>query len=113
VHIGLPYHSDLKTLPVFTENVVASGRARVKNINHAYIRVYKSKGLLCGADEENLVEVKQRTTENYGQSTRLASAEERLMLVPSWNDNGQILIRQKDPLPLTIIDLTLEVVFGD
>ena len=34
------------------------------------------------------------------------------MLTPQWQDNGQIYIRQTDPLPLTIVGLTLEVAMG-
>ena len=31
---------------------------------------------------------------------------------PSWNDEGQIVIQQDKPLPLTIAGMTLEVATG-
>ena len=34
------------------------------------------------------------------------------MVTPSWTDNAQLFIRQTDPLPLTIVGLTLEVAIG-
>ena len=34
------------------------------------------------------------------------------MTTPSWTDSGQVYIRQVDPLPLTIVGLTLEVAIG-
>ena len=34
------------------------------------------------------------------------------MLTPTWQDNGQVFIRQTDPLPLTIVGLTCEVAMG-
>jgi hypothetical protein len=33
-------------------------------------------------------------------------------LTPTWQQNGQIYVRQVDPLPLTIVGLTLEVAIG-
>ena len=35
-----------------------------------------------------------------------------MMLTPTWQDYGQIFIRQNDPLPLTIVGITLEVAVG-
>ena len=34
------------------------------------------------------------------------------MVTPSWQDNAQLFIRQTDPLPLTVVALTLEVAVG-
>ena len=34
------------------------------------------------------------------------------MLTPTWADNGQIFVRQTDPLPLTVVGVTLEVSIG-
>ena len=34
------------------------------------------------------------------------------MLTPTWQDNGQLFVRQTDPLPLTVVGLTLEVAIG-
>ena len=36
----------------------------------------------------------------------------KIMLTPTWADNGQIFIRQTDPLPLTVVGLTLEISVG-
>ena len=35
-----------------------------------------------------------------------------LLLTPTWAQSGQVFIRQVDPLPLTIVGLTLEVAIG-
>ena len=34
------------------------------------------------------------------------------MITPSWTDNGQVCVRQSDPLPLTIVSMSLEVSIG-
>jgi hypothetical protein len=111
VHVGLPYQSDLQTLPLAV-NIEAFGQGRYKNINHAWLRVFESSGIFVGPDPDNLVEAKQRTTEPYGSPPALKSEEIKIMLTPSWQDNGQVYVRQDDPLPLTIVGLTIEVSMG-
>ena len=111
VHVGLPYKSDLQTLPVAMQ-IDGFGQGRYKNVNHAWLRVFQSSGIFIGPDETKLVEAKQRSTEPYGSPPVLKSEEIRIMLTPSWADSGQVYVRQRDPLPLTIVGMTLEVAIG-
>ncbi len=111
VHIGLPYVCDLQTLPLMLK-AEAGGQGRVKNINHAWLRVFESSGIFVGPTENKLVEAKQRTTEPYGSPPSLKTEDIKVMLTPSWQDYGQIFIRQNDPLPLTVVGITLEVAIG-
>ena len=111
VHVGLPYNSDLQSLPLAIQ-MEAFGQGRVKNLNHAWLRVLESSGIFAGPSADKLVEAKQRTTEPYGSPPNLKTQDVKLMLTPTWQDNGQIFIRQSDPLPLTIVGVTLEVAVG-
>ena len=111
VHIGLPYVCDLKTLPLSLQTE-AFGQGRVKNLNHAWLRVFESSGIFAGPTSEKLTEAKQRTTEPFGLPPNLKTDDIKIMLTPSWQDYGQIFIRQTDPLPLTIVGITLEVSIG-
>ncbi len=111
VHVGLPYESDLQTMPI-SMNVDGYGQGRFKNVNKAWIRVFKSSGIFIGPDADNLVEVKQRTTEPYGTPPGLKTDELDVDLTPSWKASGQVYMRQEDPLPLTVVGMTLEVVLG-
>ncbi len=111
VQVGLPYTSDLMTLPL-TLQVDGFGQGRQKNLNKVWIRLYQSSGVFAGPDENSLVEYKQRTTEAYGVPPVLQTTEAEVVLTPSWNSSGQLLIRQKSPLPLTVVDVTLEVAIG-
>lgn len=113
VQVGLPIHGDLETLPVAIGLQDGSlGQGRFKNVNKAWLRVYRSSGIWIGPDADNLVEAKQRTSEPYGAPPELKSEEIDIMLSPSWGDGGQIYIRQRDPLPLTVVGLTLELALG-
>ena len=111
VHVGLPYNSDLNTLPMALQ-IEAMGQGRVKNLNHVWIRVLESSGIFAGPSADQLVEAKQRTTEPYGSPPSLKTQDIKIMLTPQWQDNGQLFVRQTDPLPLTVVALTLEVAMG-
>lgn len=111
ITVGLPYESDLQTLPV-TMQIDGFGQGRYKNVNKAWLRVYQSSGIFVGPDADNLIEAKQRTTEPYGIPPALKSQEIMVMLTPSWRDSGQVYVRQSDPLPLTVVSMTLEVSIG-
>lgn len=113
IHIGLPIEADLKTLPMAIPLQDGSyGQGMFKNVNKAWLRVYRSSGIFIGPSEETLTEAKQRTTESCGTAPVLKSEEIPLTLTPSWADSGQIIIRQYDPLPLTVVSLTAEVALG-
>ena len=112
VHIGLPYESDLQSLPLAMGIDNGMGQGRYKNVNKAWLRVFQSSGIFIGPDANNLTEAKQRTTEPYGTPPELKTQEIQIMLTPSWLDSGQVFVRQSDPLPLTIVGMTLEVAIG-
>lgn len=112
IHIGLPYESDLQSLPLAMGIDNGMGQGRYKNVNKAWLRVYQSSGIFIGPDVDHLVEAKQRTTEPYGTPPELKTQEIQIMLTPSWLDSGQVFVRQSDPLPLSIVGMTLEVAVG-
>jgi hypothetical protein len=112
IHIGLPYESDLQSLPLAMGIDNGMGQGRYKNVNKAWLRVFQSSGIFIGPDANHLVEAKQRTTEPYGSPPALKTEEIQIMLTPSWLDSGQVFVRQSDPLPLSIVGMTLEVAIG-
>ena len=111
IHVGLQYLSDLQTLPLAI-NIEAFGQGRVKNINQAWVRVFRSSGLFVGPTVDKLTEAKMRTNEPYGSPPSLRSDEISVNITPTWAQSGQIYIRQADPLPLTVVGVTIEAVVG-
>lgn len=111
VHVGLPIEADAQTLPLAFE-IQGFGQGRQKNVNKAWLRVFRSSGIFAGPSFERLVEAKQRTTEPYGSPPALESEEIPIVIAPSWTDNGQVCVRQSDPLPLTIVSMSLDVSIG-
>jgi len=108
IQIGLPIEADIETLPLAFE-AEAFGQGRRKNVNQVWLRVYQSSGIFAGPSFDNLTEKKQRTTEPYGTPPVLKDEELSLKVQGKWGDSGTVCIRQSDPLPLTIVSMTLEV----
>lgn len=111
VHVGLPIIGDIQTMPLAIE-AQGFGQGRVKNVNKVFPRVFSSSGIKAGPSFEELAEYKQRTNEPYGTAPRPMTREIEIVLSPSWQDGAQVCIRQVDPLPLTVLSMTLEVSVG-
>ena len=113
VQIGLPYQADMQTLPLAAQLRDGSfAQGRFKNVNKVWLRVHRSSGIWAGPTMDELVESKQRTTEPYGTPPALKTEEIQIVLTPTWADSGQVCLRQSDPLPLTVVNITSEVALG-
>jgi hypothetical protein len=113
VHVGLPYTSDLKTLPLSLEAMQAVGQGTVKNINEVHIRVRQASLVQAGPDFDRLRESPVRAvSDNYGSPPALRSGELSLSIDPSWSQDGAVCIRQDAPVPLTVLSMTLNVQTG-
>ena len=113
IHIGLSYTSDMKTLPVVVAKADGMGQGQTKSVTKVNLRVDTTRGpSWIGPDYDHLVAYAQRTSEPYGTATALVSNEIEIALDAAWTRGGQVVIRQTDPSPLTILSLTSEVDFG-
>ncbi len=110
--IGLPITADLATTPVAITGDATLGQSRIKNINKIWVRVYNSGGFSAGPDTSHLTPVKTRHYETPGNAPDLITDEIPLFVTSQFNPSGRITLRQSDPLPLTIVDITTEVAVG-
>jgi hypothetical protein len=111
VTVGLPYTPAAQTLPLVMQ-IDAQGQGRTKNINKVWIRLYQSSAIFAGPTPASLVQYKQRTTEPYGSPPNPVTDEIEITIPASWSTSGQVYIQQTDPLPLTLVGLTVEAVIG-
>lgn len=109
VQVGLPITADAKTLPLAAQIDTGYGQGRVKNVNKVWMRVVNSSGIFAGPSTEQLVQFKQRTTEPYGTAPALRTDEIEIDVKPDWGNDAAIVVRQSDPLPITITSMTTEV----
>lgn len=109
--VGLPITADAQTLPLSFE-AQAFGQGRQKNVNKVWLRVFASSGIFAGPQFDRLTEAKIRTTEPFGSPPNLKTDEIGIALTNEWASSGQVCVRQSDPLPITIVALSLEASIG-
>lgn len=109
VQIGLPFTTDIQTLPLAVETAAAAGQGTVKNISYAYLLVHRTGVLLAGPDEDNLTEIPARTSEPYDSPPNLKSEEIDILISPDWTQGGQMWVQSRDPVPMTLSAITMQV----
>lgn len=112
ITVGLPITAQLQTLPIAAQVDGGMAQGRQKNVNRAWMRVYRSSGLSVGPDFSHLTPAKLRTTEPYGSPPNLVSDEFEIVTTPAWAASGQMCVQQSDPLPVDLASMTLEVALG-
>lgn len=111
VHVGLPYVSDLQTLPLALELQGGGfGQGRPKNVNQAWLRVFRSGELYVGPGFDRLTKAR----DEFGVTgiKPLRTEEIQVTISPSWAPEGSICLRNTAPLPLTVVSMSLEVSIG-
>jgi hypothetical protein len=109
--VGLPITADLKTLPTWFQDPTM-GQSRVKNVNKVWVNILDSGPFWAGPSDDKLTPIKQRSFEPPGTPPALRSGEVDLVIASDWNQTGQVMIRQTDPLPLEILYIAAEVAVG-
>lgn len=114
-HVGLPITCDLETLPISSAGETV--RDNRKSITAVGLVLHKSRGVFAARSRENfeadkLIELKQRTDEDWAETTRMITGYTRLAIPTSWDRDGRVFLRQADPLPLTILAIIPEVTLG-
>ena len=102
-HVGLPITAELQTLPLLMQ-VSSYGKGRNVNISKVWLRVFNSCKFYVGPTVPLMVPELNTTA----MQTKVV----RSTIPGDWAEDGQIFVRQSDPLPLTIVGMTLEVTGG-
>lgn len=108
-HIGLPYVSDIETLRINIQGQETLNDKH-KTVSSVTVVVEESRGIFASAGEgKEFYELKQREFENYNDPTELLSGTGRVNIPNDWDGQGQVSIRQLDPLPITILAIIPEL----
>lgn len=105
-HIGLSYEGFIRTLPSVAPSDNALVQGRVKGAAKAYAQVENSGPFVLGPTNDEL------ELTPAGTAGELSSDAARIVLPNGWTEGGQIYIKQPYPLPLSIVNLTLEIDLG-
>lgn len=106
VHLGLPYQSDLQTLPSdFRGDESSFGKKRI--VEEVILEFLKSRGGWVGPTEDKLTEFKQRglASEDYNEPVALFTGKAHITVDSKWREEGTVYIRQIDPLPMQVLGL--------
>lgn len=119
VHIGLSYEALIETLNLDLGSVQGLGtvQGRMKSVAEVTLRVEETRGLFVGPyddarDGRHLVEYRQRETEAWNEAIQLYTGDIRITPAWDWNTAGSMVVKQFDPLPMTILAIMPDVVIG-
>lgn len=119
VHLGLPYLAQIKTLDLDLGNVQGLGsvQGRQKSVASMGLRVENTRGIFYGSyeggDGEGMMEWKQREEEDWNEAIRLFTGDvATLSMMPNWDTGANVIIEQRDPLPMTILAIMPDVKLG-
>lgn len=101
IHAGLSYLCDIETLDLDTTDEQI--RDRYKDISSISLLVESERGLWVGQDADNLSEVQPEPIPNYGEPVPLKTGLIEVNIASTWEQTGGFMVRQKDPLPATVL----------
>ena len=103
VHAGLGYSSIFKTIRLEGGAQLGTSQGKIKRLTTAVLRLFQSAGGKAGPDLDNLENIINRTPEdNMDQAVPLFSGDVKVDIRGDYDREGQLMIVQDDPLPLTI-----------
>lgn len=111
VIIGLPYRSWAETLPAVAPDQVIEGR-RKRDVAVA-VQVSTTRGMQYGTKLTNLREIKERSTEPYGEPTVPINGVRYNYIPSSFNLGGTLHFVQDNPLPMTLLGIVIDTDVGD
>ena len=113
VHIGIPYFARLVTLPL--SNYGDGGtttEGRDKNITRLTVKMNRSMGMWTGPSIDAMRETRFGMPALYGQPLEMINDDVNVTLKANWGKNKQVVIEQRDPLPLEILALIPDAIIG-
>lgn len=110
VHVGLPIDAEIKTLPIDFTAQDGTYLSRKKRIATVTLLLKDSRGGLFGMKENELDEFKWRSNEDYGEPIDLQTGKFKVTIKSAtYDETQQIIIKQPDPLPMTVLSLIPEI----
>lgn len=121
VLVGLPYTGTIKSMRVNTGDQSGSGQGRRQSITRLTLRFRDSVGGEAGWErpgtdggtlETQWTEIKGRTLQMANSPAEPFSGDRTLIPPLGWDTRGQFLVRQRDPLPMSLLCAIPDVTLG-
>lgn len=108
VHVGLGFTATAETMPLAFE-APDGGIGNVKNVNGVTVRVKNTSGIKVGPDSDSLVDSTVRSGEMYGVAPAAVTGIIDIPILPSWTEEGTILLVQDSPLHAIVQSISFDV----
>jgi hypothetical protein len=106
--IGIPFTTEIKPMRLDVDPVAGVTQGQVKRITNIFIRLYQSLGLFFG-DGVTMQPLSFRDTAmSMDQSPGLFTGEKELEFDGDYSYEAEIVIRQSQPLPMTVLGMTVK-----
>lgn len=102
IHVGLGYESDLE--PLDLESLKSTLADKTKRINRLTVYTQDSRGFKAGIDAQHLKRTPVPVTQ-YDDPDAVNADKTEVTLDTTYTNHGRVLIRQDEPLPLTVLAL--------
>lgn len=113
ITVGLPIEAEMKTLPLELQAQDGSTISRKKRVAKLMLMFKDSSGGTFGLTESRMDEIKWRSTEKYGGAIQLFSGKQSILMPgASYDETVQIVVKQNEPLPMTILSIVPEMQVG-
>jgi len=110
ISVGLAYRSLIETLDLV--NTAADDNGLMKATGPIYARFEKSRGVKIGQTEETASEIYSRDDEGYYSPPALKNGVFEVENWDHWANDIPMMFIQDYPLPMTVLGLTMEYVYG-
>lgn len=113
VHIGLGYVSILETLNLNYQMNDGTSQGRTKAVRRVTPWLESTYGGEVGVNGmDNMEPIEFDLAETWGKPAPLFTGTKKTNLYSEWDSDATTCIRQKDPLPITVLSIMTEVEMG-
>ena len=104
--VGLGYTSRMQTLRLEAGSVDGTSQGKPKRIHSITLRLHKTVGIEVGSSTSDVDRIPFRSSANQmGQAVSLFTGDKEVEFRGGFEDDEQIVVRQTQPLPLTVLAL--------
>lgn len=104
--VGMSYDSTLQPMKL---DLQGTGLSVTKKINRAVISLHNTIGGMIGPDTANLDNIVYRDAGASGEEFPYFTGDREISLAGGYSRQGDIVVRQNEPLPMTVLALTVDV----
>ena len=114
IKVGLQYTSILKTMRIDAGSQDGTSQGKTKRIYEVTARLYETVGVEVGPDLNNMERIPFRTSANpMDQGISPFTGDKQVEFRGNYDTDGFMMVRQTQPLPLTLLSLYPRLVTND